>query len=87
MELWWRLVLGILLMLAAGYGTYTNKTRRPADGENLFSFFLDGENFNEWGRMWRVVTLVSFLAVVGVATMKMVATLLGGPIIDLDQFK
>ncbi len=81
-----RLLLGILLMLAAGYGAYANKIRRPEVGENLFSFFLASENFNDWGRVWRLVTLVSFLAVVGVATMKMVATLLGGPIIDLDKF-
>jgi hypothetical protein len=75
------------MMLAAGYGTYSNKIREREPGKTLFSFLLEAENFNDWGKLWRIVALVSFLAVVGVATMKMVATLLGGPIIDLEKFR
>lgn len=82
-----RLLLGGLLTLVAGYATWSNKIRRPAAGEGLFAFFLERENFNDWGRVWRLVTVVSFLAVAGVAVMKMAATLFGGPLIDLDQFR
>ena len=87
MDLWARLALAALLMVAAGYGAYANKSRSRADGESLLAFLIERDNFNDWGRVWRLVALVSFLAVVGVATMKMVATLLGGPLIDLDQFR
>jgi len=87
MDFWARLAVAALLMFAAGYGAYGNKTRNREDGESLFSFLIERDNFNDWGRVWRLVALVSFLAVVGVATMKMVSALLGGPLIDLDQFK
>ena len=87
MAFWARLSLGGLLLLVAAYGAYVNKCRRPEAGENLFSFFLERDNFNDWGRVWRLVTLVSFLAVAGVALMKMVAMLIGGPLIDLEQFR
>ncbi len=82
-----KLFLCCLMMIAAGYGAYRNKVHDRADGQSLFSFLLDAENFNDWGKLWRIVTMVSFLAVVGVATMKMVAILLGGPIVDLDRFR
>ncbi len=72
-------------MAVAGACAYANKVRVREVG--FFSFLLDSENFNDWGKLWRMVCLVFFLATVGVATMKMVAMLLGGPIIDLDQFK
>jgi len=87
MGFWPRLLLCGIMMLAAVYGAYSNKSRDRAPGKSLFAFLLDAENFTDWGRLWRIVALVSFLAVVGVATMKMVATLLGGPIIDLEQFR
>ncbi|HIJ63230.1 MAG TPA: hypothetical protein HPQ04_11110 [Rhodospirillaceae bacterium] len=87
MAFWARLSLGCLLLLVAVYGAYVNKSRRPEAGENLFSFFLERENFTDWGRVWRLVSLVAFLAVSSVAIMKMVALLIGGPLIDLDQFK
>jgi len=74
------------MMVAAGYGAYRNKICDRDSSKSLFSFLLDSENFNDWGKLWRIVTMVSFLAIVGVATMKMVAILRGGPIIDLDQF-
>jgi hypothetical protein len=75
------------MMCIAGYATYANKIHDREAGQSLYSFLLNAENFNDWGKLWRIVTLVSFLAVVGVATMKMVATLLGGPIIDLEKFR
>jgi len=87
MGFWPRLLLCSIMMLAAVYGAYSNRSRDREPGQSPFAFLLDAENFTEWGRLWRIVALVSFLAVVGVATMKMVATLLGGPIIDLEQFR
>ncbi len=69
----------------AFHGAYRNKMRPPDVG--IFSFLLDPQNFNDWGKLWRLVCLVFFLALVGVATMKMLAMLLGGPIVDLEQFR
>lgn len=81
-----RLLLCALMMAAAFWGAYANKVRAPARGVSLFSFLCDSENFNDWGKLWRIVCLVSFLALVGVTTMKMLSMLLGGPLIDLDRF-
>lgn len=87
MGLFPRLVLCGLMMAVAFWAAYSNRVRARGPGRSIFSFLLDSENFNDWGKLWRIVCLVFFLAVVGVATMKMVATLLGGPIIDLEMFK
>lgn len=81
-----RLLLCGLMMAVAFYGAYRNRACARKPGSGIFSFLCDAENFNEWGKLWRIVCLVSFLAVVGVMTMKMVAMLLGGPVIDLDRF-
>ncbi|MTJ82220.1 MAG: hypothetical protein F8N37_14600 [Telmatospirillum sp.] len=86
MDLLPRLIICALLTLVAFYATYANRTVVREPGRSLVSFLLDSQNFNDWGKLWRIVCLVSFLAFAGVATMKMVAILLGGPIIDLDQF-
>jgi hypothetical protein len=82
-----RLMLCGLMMAGAFYGASANKARQRGPGQGHFSFLLESENFNDWGKLWRIVCLVSFLALVGVATMKMVAMLLGGPLVDLEQFQ
>ncbi|WP_146002890.1 hypothetical protein [Telmatospirillum siberiense] len=81
-----RLLLCALMMLAAFWGAYANRARAFDRGSNPLSFLFDSENFNDFGKFWRIVCLVSFLALVGVVTMKSVAILFGGPLIDLDQF-
>lgn len=82
-----RLLLCGLLLAVSFYGALANKVCPRESGQSIFSFLLNSENFNDWGKLWRIICLVSFLAFVGVATMKIVAELLGGPIIDLEQFK
>ena len=82
-----RLLVCCLMMAAAGHGAFVNKARKREPGVSLFSFLLESDNFNEWGKLFRIICMVSFLAAVGVSTMKMIATLLGGPIVDFDAFK
>jgi hypothetical protein len=82
-----RLLLAIMMMTASGYGAFRNKLHEPAPNSGWFTFLLQSENFNDWGKFLRLICLVSFLATVSVLTMKMVALLLGGPLIDLEQFK
>jgi hypothetical protein len=76
-----------MMMAGAGYGAFANQVRKREPGVNLYSFLLDADNFNDWGKLFRIVCMVSFLAAVGVSTMKMVNMLMGGPLIDLDAFK
>jgi hypothetical protein len=87
MDFWVRLLLCCLMMGVAIYGAFSNKARDREPGKSLYAFLLESENFNDWGKLWRVVALVSLLAMAGVVTMKGVATLFGGPLLDLDQFK
>jgi hypothetical protein len=75
------------MMAGGAYGMFVNRIRKREPGVSLYSFFLESENFNDWGKLFRIVCLVSILAAVGVSTMKMISMLLGGPILDLDQFK
>lgn len=82
-----RLLLCSLMMGVAFCAAYANKSHDRDSQRSMFSFLLESENFNDWGKLWRIICLVSFLAVVGVATMKMLAMLLGGPLVDLDRFK
>jgi uncharacterized membrane protein len=87
MDFWIRFLLCVLLMVAGFVFTYANRTRQREAGQSLYAFLLEAENFNDWGKLARIVLFVSFLAVVGVLIMKMLAILLGGPIIDLDKYK
>jgi uncharacterized membrane protein len=82
-----RLLLCIALMVIALFCTYRNRLRQKEAGQSFYAFLLNAENFNDWGRLWRIVLIVSFLAVAGVMIMKMLAILLGGPIVDLDKLK
>lgn len=85
MDFFLRMLFCAFMVAASFYGAYANRNGPRKAG--LLSFLLNSENFNDWGKLWRIVCLVFFLAMVGVATMKMVAMLLGGPIIDLEQFR
>jgi len=85
MDFWVRLLLCVALAIVAFFATLYNRVRPREAGQSLYAFLLDAENFGEWGRLWRIVLFVSFLALVGVLTMKMVAFLLGGPVVDLDK--
>jgi hypothetical protein len=80
-----RLMLCGLMMAVSFYGAFANKARPRERG--WFPFLLESDNFTDWGKLWRIICLVSFLALVGVLVMKMVALLLGGPIIDLEKFR
>lgn len=85
MDFFLKMLFCIFMVAASFVGAYANRSRPRQAG--LFAFLLDAENFDDWGKLWRIVCLVFFLATIGVATMKMVAMLLGGPIIDLEQFR
>jgi hypothetical protein len=80
-----RLLLSIAMMTATCYGAFRNKLCERAPNAGWFAFLLQSENFNDWGKFMRLICLVSFLATVAVLTMKMIAMLTGGPLIDLDQ--
>ena len=82
-----RMLLCCLMMAGAGYGAFVNRARKREPGASLYSFLLESDNFNEWGKLCRIVCLVSFMAAVGVSTMKMISMLLGGPIVDFDAFR
>ena len=82
-----RMLLCCVMMAGAGYGAFANRVRTREPGVSLYSFFLESDNFNDWGKLCRIVCLVSFLAAAGVSVMKMISMLLGGPIVDLSQFK
>ncbi|HEY0328210.1 MAG TPA: hypothetical protein VGC77_03850 [Rhodopseudomonas sp.] len=81
-----RMLLCCLMMAGAGYGAFANTAKPREPGISHYKFLLESDNFNDWGKLYRIVCLVSFLAAAGVSIMKMVSLLMGGPLVDLDAF-
>ncbi len=70
---------------AAGCGMFVSTVRQREAGRSVFAFLLDSDNFNDWGKVSRIVFFISMLAAVSVFTMHMIAFVFGGPIVDLDN--
>lgn len=80
-----RLAACAVIAAAAGCGMFANTVRRREVG--LFAFLFNSDNFNELGKVSRIVFFVSAIAVVSVFTMHAIALVSGGPIVDLDKLK